>query len=47
MRASRRVALSLVLVLLLPVTGHTGTITTPQIITQTTTATLSLSLIHI
>ncbi len=29
------------MVLLLPVTGYTGTITTPQIITQTTTAALS------
>jgi len=37
----RRVALSLVMVLQLPVTGHTGTITTPQIVTQTTTAALS------
>ena len=41
MRTLRRVTVSLVLVLLLPVTGHTGTITTPQIITQTTTAAVS------
>ena len=41
MRASHRAVLLLAMVLLLPVTGHTGTITTPQIITQTTTAALS------
>ena len=41
MRASRRVSLYFVMVLLLPVTGHTGAIATPSIITQTTTAALS------
>ncbi len=41
MTASRRVALFLAIVLLLPVTAHTGSITTPSIITQTTAGVLS------
>jgi integrating conjugative element protein (TIGR03756 family) len=41
MMGLRRVALFLVIVLILPVTGHTGTITTPGIVIQTTTAALS------
>ena len=41
MKVVRRLAVFLVLVLLQPVTGYTGTITTPEIVAQTTTAALS------
>ena len=42
MKVVRRLAVFLVLVLLQPVTGYTGTITTPEIVAQTTTAALVL-----
>jgi len=43
MKVVRRLAVFLVLVLLQPVTGYTGTITTPEIVAQTTTAAAVIS----